>query len=357
MNFSNYMKGANVLQLYRPIGGSGINCAEMAAGILSLENQGQKTLEVRVNTVGGNIVEGYSIYSAIRNSGMDIKVYNDFLAASAGGWICMSVPIQNRYMASNALFMLHNVSSPNKDPKSIEVGEKMKDSIVESFVKATGQDASVISDLMDNETWLNADEAVAMGFFLRENIFDAVVSDPKLNKNNAAKNAIEVYEFSNSLFNQKDTMEKELKELQEKLASAEAKNSALENEKKALEASVANKDKALEVAVEKEAIMLVDNAIAEGKLTKESKDSNVKIAVKDLDGFKNILSAIPTQSRAASFSNYAGSGEGSLSKEDKERENWTHRDWEKKDPKGLVERKKQNPDWGNALYDNEYKQK
>lgn len=361
MNFSNYANGIKPLLIYRPIGGKmGVDCAAMADGILELENSGSSSLQLRVNSFGGDVKDAFSVFSAIRNSGMEISMYNDFMAASAAGFLMMAVPIERRHMASNGVFMLHDVSGP-----SPEVCKLLKDSIIDSFVKSTSKDAQVISDMMEKETWMNATEAVDAGFFLAENIFDAVIKSPKLNKNNAMKNSIEVFEYANTLFknsnNDTDNDMDKLKELEDKIDLQNKEIDRLKGENSTLASAIEAKNNALEIAIKGEATVVVENAIKEGKLIKEKRDEQIAFACKDLSAYKNFISSIPVTASNSytSASAYAGSGEGNGKGSNhavaKGREDWTHRDWEKKDPKGLDKMAKENPELKEELYNNCYK--
>ena len=271
MKFSNYANGDNPMLIYRPIGGKlGVDCAAMADNILELENSGSKSMQLRVNSFGGDIKDAFSVFSAVRNSGMEISMYNDFMAASAAGFLMMAVPIERRHMASNGVFMLHPVSGSNP-----EVCQLLTESIIDSYVKSTGNDAKVISDMMAKETWLNAKEAVTAGFFLEENIFDAVIKSPKLNKNNAMKNSIEVFEYANSLFNNTnntDIMDAEkFKALEDKIDLQGKEIERLKGENGTLVSAIEAKNAALEVSIKGEATVVVDNAIKEGKLIKDKR--------------------------------------------------------------------------------------
>lgn len=359
MKFSNYADGVKPLLIYRPIGGKiGVDCAAMADNILELENSGSKSMQLRLNSFGGDIKDAFSVFSAVRNSGMDISIYNDFMAASAAGFLMMAVPIERRYMASNGVFMLHPVSGSNP-----EVCAMLTDSIIDSFVKSTGKDPKIISDMMEKETWMNAKSAVAAGFFLKENIFDAVIKSPKLNINNVTKNSMEVFEYANSLLTKNDTdiMDNDkLKELEGKLELQGKEIERLKGENGTLVAAIEAKNAALEASIKGEATVVVDNAIKEGKLIKEKRDDQIIFACKDLGSYKNFIASIPSATGGyKSAADFAGSGEKSAgvasnSVLQKGREEWSHRDWEKKDPKGLAKMAKENPELKEELYNNCY---
>lgn len=135
---------------------------DFAAELAQLESNGVTDITVRIMSGGGSVVHGLAIFSAILNSRATITTVNDGLAASSAGWIFLAGT--NAVMADYSLLMLHNPSSPNQDPKANEVLAYMRNSILTIFRKRTGVDSAVLSEMMNRETWMDAEEAVAYGF-------------------------------------------------------------------------------------------------------------------------------------------------------------------------------------------------
>ena len=79
-----------------------------------------------------------------------------------------------------------------------------------------------------------------------------------------------------------------------------------------------------------------------------------------MSSYKNFISSIPGAVNGyKSAAEFAGSGDrasggASNSALPKGREDWTHRDWEKKDPKGLAKMAMENPELKSELYSNCY---
>jgi ATP-dependent Clp protease, protease subunit len=374
-----------IMQVYRPIGGDkGINGADFADQVLYLENAGYKTLNVRTNCLGGSLVDGFSMFSALRDcskrGNCTVNIYVDFLAASMGGVLALAVPIENRFIASNALFMMHNVHGPKATAQEKMIMGKMKASIMEVLVPNMGQDEAKVSELMNKETWMNAEEAVEAGLFLKANVFSAVIEDPKLITN---QSPLELYEYSNSILNhnEKDMQElenlkKEKLELENKLAALTLENkkksdeatdkdaeleeekkatTKLAEEKKALEDKLAEKAKEEKEKNDLEATNFVDAAIKNGLIDKKFRDENLKAAKNDFASYKNVVGSFKGHA-SASFTAYAGSKEEKADKKDmNDRENWSCRDWEKKDPAGLQNMIDNDNEKYQALYNETYK--
>ena len=72
--------------------------------------------------------------------------------------------------------------------KTLEMLDKVKNSIIETYLNKTKTDKETLSQLMDNETWMSAEEAKEHGFvdeILDENVEKEVIEN-KLIINNMA---------------------------------------------------------------------------------------------------------------------------------------------------------------------------
>jgi len=125
---------------------------------------------VRINSGGGAVFEGLAIYNTIkRRAQVTTKI--DGLAASIASLIAMA---GNRVeMASNALIMIHNpwggMSGDSSElRKQADLLDKAKTAMIEAYVSKTGKTSSEISQIMDEETWFTAEEA------LQYNLIDSI---------------------------------------------------------------------------------------------------------------------------------------------------------------------------------------
>lgn len=122
---------------------------------------------VRINSAGGSVFDGFAIYNLLREYKGSVTVKIDALAASAASVVAMAG--DSIEMADNALFMMHNpwtfALGESKDMiKTAELLDKIRDSIVATYKAKTDLSSDEISDMMDQETWLSADEAIEKGF-------------------------------------------------------------------------------------------------------------------------------------------------------------------------------------------------
>ena len=126
-----------------------------------------KRLNLYINSDGGSVFEGIAIYEYIRRHPAFVTAYVDGLAASIASVITLAA--DEIVMASNAMMMIHdpwiNISGSGDElRKSADVIDKVRKQILDIYVRRTGSDPETISALMQDETWLDAAEAIALGF-------------------------------------------------------------------------------------------------------------------------------------------------------------------------------------------------
>ena len=131
---------------------------------------GNRDLTVWIDSPGGDLIAGAGIYTALcehrekTGKHVTVKVVSAISAAhmiSMAGDTVLYSPV--------GIGMMHNpsteVQGEVKDfEKAIEVLDRCKDIIVTAYCRKTGKTAAEISDMMDRETWMTAEEAVEMGF-------------------------------------------------------------------------------------------------------------------------------------------------------------------------------------------------
>jgi len=138
-------------------------------------NDIENDIHLHLNTPGGDVFDGNAIYNALKQHPSPVHIYIDGLAASIGSVIAMAGDTVN--IAKNGAIMIHDpwvMSMGNSDElrKQAEVLDKVKDALVETYVERTGQEAGQIMQWMNEETWFDADEAIAAGFATK--IIDSV---------------------------------------------------------------------------------------------------------------------------------------------------------------------------------------
>ena len=159
-----------------------------------------ENIDVYINSNGGVVDTAIAINNALRRHKAKVTVNIDGIAASAATLItCAGDTVK---MPKNALFMIHNPSTiamgdSEEMRKQADVLEKYKNSITETYLQKVNIDKEKLSELMDNETWLNAEEALEYGFIdeITENT-DIQVVENKVISNNMVFNMAEFKNFN-----------------------------------------------------------------------------------------------------------------------------------------------------------------
>ena len=167
--------------LYDEIGAFGAGSKQFLSDIGKLSGQ---HLHLRINSPGGSVVEGTAIYNALRRHKGGVTVHIDALAASMASVIAMAgAPV---LIADNALLMIHNpwtVSMGGSEDlrKEADLLDMLKVNLRNAYVRKTGLGETEIQDMMDKETWLDAVDAVALGFAdaIEEGVAAAATATPE----------------------------------------------------------------------------------------------------------------------------------------------------------------------------------
>lgn len=139
-----------------------------------------KTLNIHINSPGGDVFEGRAIMAAIAAFRGKTIAKIDSLCASAATSIALAC--NEIEMADGAFFMIHNASGMAWGDKTAlretaNVLEKIEGAIVNDYTSRTGKDEAEIRAAMQAETWFTAAEALEYGFV------DRVTSADKKAKN------------------------------------------------------------------------------------------------------------------------------------------------------------------------------
>jgi ATP-dependent protease ClpP protease subunit len=126
-----------------------------------------KPLHVHINSEGGSVFEGQIIHSALKSHDGFVKASIEGLCASISTIIAMGCDVVE--MTSNSLYMIHSPAisaGGNKEElkKSVELLEKIEGQMISTYVEKTGLKAENVQSMLEEETWMNAEEALDMGF-------------------------------------------------------------------------------------------------------------------------------------------------------------------------------------------------
>jgi ATP-dependent Clp protease protease subunit len=157
-------EGAEV-SIYDEIGAYGVSAKGFLAELGALPDDGPLTL--RLNSPGGSVFDAVAIYNALKRHAGPVTVWIDGIAASAASYIAMAG--DEVVMPENAFLMIHDpsglVMGTADDMRAMaEALDKIKGSLVAGYVAKSGGAEEDIAALMAKETWLDAAEAVELGF-------------------------------------------------------------------------------------------------------------------------------------------------------------------------------------------------
>ncbi len=125
-------------------------------------------IDFRVSSGGGSVIAAIDMFNAIRRHPATWHAHIDGLAASAMSWLVTACSVI--YMADNAQLMIHRATSNaygNADElrKTADLIEDIENtSMINAYVRQTGLEKSEIMDLLNAETWMNAEKAKELGF-------------------------------------------------------------------------------------------------------------------------------------------------------------------------------------------------
>ena len=140
--------------------GDGIKGSEFARELYELDNLGKKSCEIRINSGGGSVMEGYDIFSAMLQTKMKCDTVNVGVCASMSAIIFQAG--RKRTMMDYSLLMFHN---PFNEDGSVDSGLiKIKESLVQMVVNKCKKDKYEVANIFQATTWLNADESLSNNF-------------------------------------------------------------------------------------------------------------------------------------------------------------------------------------------------
>jgi ATP-dependent protease ClpP protease subunit/uncharacterized protein (UPF0335 family) len=160
---------AHQISLYGQIGDSLFSDTNNSAKSVvdQIKAAGPAPIDLHIHSTGGSLFDGYTIYNALASHTPGVDVYIDGLAASIAAYIAMAGKTVN--IAENGMLMVHNPTMDagrmdvKKMQKQMSLLDKVTKSYAEAFTRRGVLTAEQVSAMMDNETWMSADEALLAG--------------------------------------------------------------------------------------------------------------------------------------------------------------------------------------------------
>jgi len=132
-----------------------------------LDNITAKIINVRINSGGGDVFESIAIHNLLKNHKATINIHIDGYAASGASVIAMAG--DKIIMPKNTMMMIHrawtfaygNAAELRKIANDLE---KIDVAVTESYTYRFVGERTELERLLNEETWLTAEECKALGF-------------------------------------------------------------------------------------------------------------------------------------------------------------------------------------------------
>ena len=150
--------------IFDEIGSYGVTAKQFISDIKDLKDL---PINLRINSLGGDVFDGMAMYNVIKRREAKTTVYIEGIAASIATIIALGA--DEVVMAENSLFMIHNawggaMGEAEDMRKTAATLDKISSELTDIYRKKTGLSYDAISNMMSDETWLNAEEAYELGF-------------------------------------------------------------------------------------------------------------------------------------------------------------------------------------------------
>lgn len=124
-------------------------------------------VEVRISSPGGCVGDGITIYNALKACGKPVRTIVDGFACSIASVIFMAG--DERIMTDTSLLMIHNVSAASfgtatEHRKLADDIDTVNELSKAAYMERVSISREELSEMMDAETWISAEDAFSMGF-------------------------------------------------------------------------------------------------------------------------------------------------------------------------------------------------
>ena len=124
-------------------------------------------LNVHINSLGGSTFQGLAIYNLLKQHKAKINMYIDGIAASAASIIAMAG--DKVFMPKTSMIMIHNcwtgiIGNAKELRKTADDMDKIAVAYKTAYLAKINIDEEKLDKLLEEETYLTADECIEMGF-------------------------------------------------------------------------------------------------------------------------------------------------------------------------------------------------
>lgn len=314
----------NRILIYDTVGSDRVDGEILARQIMSMdEDSSVDTIEIQINSAGGSMINGYSIVSAITDAKTKTLAKINGVAASMASVI--AVACDEVVAKDYALMMIHNANLGGSEPdeKQRAVLEKFSGSMAGLYARRSTLEPERVMALMENETWMDADEMLAYGFADRieetaektnlkklitagTDVSAIVAHANKINqKSNENMKEIkaafglpvdadqsEIIAQYQAKLNRLESISAKVEDIEAKLKLKTDEVEAKESELVEVKAKLKEFETREAEAVEARAEALVEQALKEGRIDAESKEDWLASAKENFDRTMKLISKI-----------------------------------------------------------------
>ena len=198
--------------------------------IAQLEGLECENLNVYINSYGGSVSAGLSIYNQLKRHRAKVTTYCEGFACSIASVIFMAG--DDRVMNSGSVLMIHNpwtvAAGNSKDlRKEADALDKIAQASINIYMEKFNLSEEELKELLDNETWLTPQEAIEFGFAtkvitsevetvsqsVRQSLVNIILSKKEVSEEEKTEENEEIEEVSKEDEEDKNTEEEKTEEV------------------------------------------------------------------------------------------------------------------------------------------------
>jgi ATP-dependent Clp endopeptidase proteolytic subunit ClpP len=128
-----------------------------------------RKINLHINSPGGSVFAAAAIRNQLRKHQATVATWCDGICASAAVGLLLAADPGQRHMSNASLLMIHNPSTRAQGDqqtfiKTADLLSKVKNTILNIYEEGTGLSREQLSAMMDADTYLDSDEALAYNF-------------------------------------------------------------------------------------------------------------------------------------------------------------------------------------------------
>ncbi|MEW6508846.1 MAG: head maturation protease, ClpP-related [Bacteroidota bacterium] len=155
-----------IINIFDSISSFGISSKKILSILSEFKEKNITEIEVRINSAGGSLFEGFSIFNQLRDFG-NVHTIVDGVAASAASIIALAGSKVSVY--KNSYLFIHNpwslaIGDHNDMESASDDLKKFTQTIIDLYKSKTGLSEDELKDFCNKNTFLNSDECLNYGF-------------------------------------------------------------------------------------------------------------------------------------------------------------------------------------------------